>query len=294
MASNNFVNEETLMQNWKSRWKKGRSRWAKGWVQVLTPIPAQIFLEHVWNLLPRWQCSSVRAGARKWWCVFTCVHVCNLSSLIPEGGAGTLSRTGSTCFSQLSAVLQPICLKFTSALEWPLWWRVLEGTRPWGCRLHWACLWWLLDQRLSARTRDIAPLPCQGQAVPSSPVGHPSGSPPLVVPGTIAHISLPCIIVCPAGRRTPGGKAVFLSSLHPPSTQLVLSALKTEDTLLTSHLPPPPASLLLFFWVFRAPSSQVLMCSLQIACIWKTLTSKLHLGMSQKIHVFLVHGIKAK
>lgn len=145
---------------------------------------------------------------------------------------------------------------------------------------------------------------CQDQghcppALPRAGCAFKSCRPPLwvssaVVPGTIAHTSLPCIIVCPAGRRTPGGKAVFLSSLHPPSTQLVLSALKTEDTLLTSHLPPPPASLLLFFWVFRAPSSQVLMCSLQIACIWKTLTSKLHLGMSQKIHVFLVHGIKAK
>ena len=100
---------------------------------------------------------------------------------------------------------------------------------------------------------------------------------------------LSCWTVNPQGTGP-----VLLSSLHPPSTQLVLSAPKTEDTLLTSHLPPPPASLLLFFWVFRAPSSQVLMCSLQIACIWKILTSKLGLGVSQKIHVFLVHSIKAK
>lgn len=122
--------------------------------------------------------------------------------------------------------------------------------------------------------------------MPSRPVGHPSGSPPPVALGTIALISLPCISLSCWTANPRGTGPVFLSSLHPPSTQLVLSALKTEDTLLTSHLPPPPANLLLFFWVFRAPSSQVLMCSLQIACIWKTLTSKPGLGMSQKIHVF--------
>lgn len=83
---------------------------------------------------------------------------------------------------------------------------------------------------------------------------------------------------------------ISTSSQHTASVERT----ENEDTLLTSHLPPPPASLLLFFWVFRAPSSQVLMCSLQIACIWKTLTSKPHLGTSQKIHGFLVHGIKAK
>lgn len=102
------------------------------------------------------------------------------------------------------------------------------------------------------------------------------------------HFYQPSLYHCSSCWTTnPWGTGpVFLSSLHPPSTQLVLSALRTGDMLLTSHLPPPPASLLLFFWVFRAPSSQVLMCLLQIACIWKTLTSKRGLGTSQKIHGF--------
>lgn len=49
-----------------------------------------------------------------------CVHVRTCEQLQfpdPGGGAGTLSRTGSTRFSQLSAVLQPIHLKFTSVPE---------------------------------------------------------------------------------------------------------------------------------------------------------------------------------
>ena len=145
-----------------------------------------------------------------------CVPVCHFSSLIPGGGAGTLSRTGSTRFSQLSAVLQLVRLKCTSAPEGTSdlyvdkCWRE-PGLRAAVCGR--ACLRWLLDQSLSARTRKGAPPPCQGQAVPSRPVGHPSGSPPPVSLGTITLISLPCITVCPAGPRTPGGQALCFCHL---------------------------------------------------------------------------------
>lgn len=72
------------------------------------------------------------------------------------------------------------------------------------------------------------------------------------------------------------------------SSQHTAGVDRTENWRRTTYKLPPllPASLLLFFWVFRAPSSHVLMCSLQIEGIWKTLTSKRGLGTSQKIHGF--------
>ena len=40
----------------------------------------------------------MRAGARKWWCVFTCVHVSNFSSLIQEEELGPSAGQGALAF----------------------------------------------------------------------------------------------------------------------------------------------------------------------------------------------------
>lgn len=93
-----------------------------------------------------------------------------------------------------------------------------------------------------------------------------------------------------------GTGTAFPSSLHPLSTQLVLSrmARRSEDTLGGAVLTAPLGRVCSCYPGSIGRPVPKCWCALQIAGIWKTLKSKRGLGRSQKKSLVFMNGIKAE
>lgn len=153
------------------------------------------------------------------------------------------------------------CLKFTSTPKGKIDW---YGDKGWTNQPSWLLLLVLPEEACGSsqvaeepRGRRGGSTP-QRAAAPSRPAGLL-----LLVPSSRCPASQPRTSVCPAGPGTPGGQELhFGLPCIPLRAQLVWSRAtpRTGDPLGGARLTTPLGTLS-FSLVYRAPGSQVLVCS---------------------------------